>query len=37
MGKEVRGDFYVVVELTLPTHLTPSQKTAVSALQEVDL
>ena len=37
LGKEVRGDFYVVVELNLPTHLTPSQKTVVSALQEVDL
>lgn len=37
MGREARGDLYVVVELSLPTQLTPSQKTAVSALQEVDL
>ncbi|MCX6104395.1 MAG: J domain-containing protein [Proteobacteria bacterium] len=36
-GKESRGDCHVIVDLEIPTHLTPSQKTAIVALQEVDL
>jgi curved DNA-binding protein len=36
-GKESRGDCHVIVDLEIPTHLTPSQKTAIAALQEVDL
>lgn len=36
-GKETRGDFHVIVDFEVPSHLTPAQKSAVAALQEVDL
>jgi curved DNA-binding protein len=34
---EARGDFYVVVDLQLPESLSAAQKSAVQALQDVDL
>lgn len=36
-GKGLRGDFYVVVDLELPTTLSDAQRSAVEALQSVDL
>jgi len=36
-GKSSRGDFYVVVDVTIPHNLTQAQKKAVEALQSVDL
>lgn len=36
-GGAERGDFYVIVDLAIPGNLTQSQKTAVEALQSVDL
>ena len=36
-GSGTRGDFYVVVDLLMPDQLSAAQKTAVEALQELDL
>ena len=36
-GSDERGDFYVVVDLEVPKKLTAEQKTAVEALQALDL
>ena len=36
-GSDERGDFYVVIDLQLPENLSTAQKTAVEALQDVDL
>lgn len=36
-GEPRRGDFYVVVELAMPQSLTRAQKSAIEALQDVDL
>jgi curved DNA-binding protein len=36
-GKTGRGDFYAVVDLTVPDRLSKQQKSAVEALQAVDL
>jgi len=36
-GKGTRGDFYVVVDLELPSTLSAAQRSAVEALQSVDL